>query len=403
MINIADAEKTGVKLGERPVPSFEQPVGITPVPEVPVTKETPTVEITTVSTMSSTEVVTGQGHGSGSGTPHVGPEISTALPEPTTRLTTPTEPTTTPTTPTEPTTTPTEPTTTPTEPTTTPTEPTTTPTEPTTTPTTPVEPTTTPTTPTKPRTTPTTPTEPTTTPTTPTTPAEPTTTPTEPITTPTTPLTTLTPTTTPTTSTSQCSPKFEYSDSMAVTGRGYAQYRVTEKGFGLRGGLSFEFRTFASHGILFYSANSEQTDFISCYLQDGKVTFGFNTGSGDIFLTADNVVNDGTWKKVTIYRDKVKAQLTVDGIDVNGVGNPGATVINGIPYLYFGGYKTEVLKKKINAKSRLPISACFRGLMWHSGTKFPNKPVKEQLVSKCYNEQQEKSVYFAGINSYMIA
>jgi hypothetical protein len=41
--------------------------------------------------------------------------------------------------------------------------------------------------------------------------------------------------------------------------------------------------------------------------------------------------------------------------------------------------------------------------MWHSGTKFPNKPVKEQSVSKCYNEQQEKSVYFAGINSYMIA
>jgi hypothetical protein len=55
------------------------------------------------------------------------------------------------------------------------------------------------------------------------------------------------------------------------------------------------------------------------------------------------------------------------------------------------------------AKSRVPISACFRGLMWHSGTKFPNKPVKEQSVSKCYNEQQEKSVYFAGINSYMIA
>jgi hypothetical protein len=41
--------------------------------------------------------------------------------------------------------------------------------------------------------------------------------------------------------------------------------------------------------------------------------------------------------------------------------------------------------------------------MWHSGTKFPNKPDKEQFVSKCYNEQQEKSVYFAGINSYMIA
>jgi hypothetical protein len=34
MINIADVkEKTGVNLGERPVPYYEQPVGIIPVPE----------------------------------------------------------------------------------------------------------------------------------------------------------------------------------------------------------------------------------------------------------------------------------------------------------------------------------------------------------------------------------
>jgi hypothetical protein len=62
---------------------------------------------------------------------------------------------------------------------------------------------------------------------------------------------------------------------------------------------------------LFYSANSQQTDFISCYLQDGKVTFGFNTGSGDIFLSTDNVVNDGTWKKVLLYRVYQKKVYTV--------------------------------------------------------------------------------------------
>ena len=65
-----------------------------------------------------------------------------------------------------------------------------------------------------------------------------------------------------------------------------------------RGGVSFEFKTFATHGILFYSADSMQKDFIGCYLQDGKVNFGFNTGSGDLLFGTDNIVNDGTWKKV---------------------------------------------------------------------------------------------------------
>ena len=420
MLNFGDAkEKSGVDLGERPAPYFNQPVALKVSPEVLVTTEpTTTMEITTVSisTMISTA------HDLGSGTSPVDSEVtpaktseSSAIPPSPTKLTTsrtsPTEPTTTPTTLTESTTTPTP--TTPTEPTTTSTTPTT-PTEPTTTPTTPTEPTTTPTTPTEPTTTPTTPTEPPTTPTTPpTTPTEPTTTPTTPTEPTTTPTTATEPTTTPTAplfttvtpsaSKTHCSPTFEYSNSMAVTGTGYAQYKVTRKGFGLKGGLSFEFRTFASNGILFYSADKAQKDFISCYLQDGKVTFGFNTGSGDLFLSTDNVVNDGTWKKVTIYRDKVKARLWVDGVNASAVGKKGPTFINGISHLYFGGYFREVGITKINEKSRVPISACFRGLEWHGGEKFPIKPRKQVFVSRCYNEPQEKSVYFSGANSYMVA
>ena len=65
-----------------------------------------------------------------------------------------------------------------------------------------------------------------------------------------------------------------------------------------RGGLSFEFKTFARNGILFFSRSDTQSDFISCYLQDGYVYFAFDTGAGIVVFKTENVVNDGTWKKV---------------------------------------------------------------------------------------------------------
>ena len=65
-----------------------------------------------------------------------------------------------------------------------------------------------------------------------------------------------------------------------------------------RGGLSFEFKTLARNGILFFSASDTQKDFIGCYLEDGNVNFAFDTGSGIVLFKTDNVVNDGTWKKV---------------------------------------------------------------------------------------------------------
>lgn len=66
-----------------------------------------------------------------------------------------------------------------------------------------------------------------------------------------------------------------------------------------RGGLSFEFRTFSPDGMLMYSADKNQRDFISVFLKAGKVYFAFDTGSGDlIFTSGTDAVNDGSWKKV---------------------------------------------------------------------------------------------------------
>lgn len=56
--------------------------------------------------------------------------------------------------------------------------------------------------------------------------------------------------------------------------------------------------------------------------------------------------------QVTIFRDKVDAELEVDGAKASAKGRPGPTVVNGISHLYFGGYYLNVTKAKINV-SRL--------------------------------------------------
>ena len=61
---------------------------------------------------------------------------------------------------------------------------------------------------------------------------------------------------------------------------------------------------------------------------------------------------------MTIYRDKVEASLTVDGVKVDAIGKPGQSFINGIKYLYFGGYFTTVKKDKIN------VSAIYNNKGW---------------------------------------
>ncbi|XP_028402239.1 laminin subunit alpha-4-like [Dendronephthya gigantea] len=210
-----------------------------------------------------------------------------------------------------------------------------------------------------------------------------------------------------------CSQQVECShDGMAFTGKGYAQYKI-KKGFDRKGGVSFEFRTFASNGILFFSADYFQRDFISCFLRYGKVYFAFNTGSGNIYLSTRNVVNDGKWRKVTVYRENRDALLKVDDEVVRrrSALENGLSVINGMNYLYFGGYFTRVqrwtirgygpLSSKFQKKAALPISACFRKLTWHDGERFPSKPYFEKFMTNCCEEQKEKSVHFGGVNSYI--
>ncbi|RWS16537.1 Laminin subunit alpha-like protein [Dinothrombium tinctorium] len=60
-------------------------------------------------------------------------------------------------------------------------------------------------------------------------------------------------------------------------------------------GLTFKTDGPLSDGVLFYVTSSSNFDFVGLIMQNGKIMFSFNCGSGPAFIVSDNTYNDGKW------------------------------------------------------------------------------------------------------------
>ena len=60
-----------------------------------------------------------------------------------------------------------------------------------------------------------------------------------------------------------------------------------------RSDFGVEFKTLASDGIIFYIADEKNSDFIALFVKNGKLIYGFNCGSGPVYIESPQAVNDG--------------------------------------------------------------------------------------------------------------
>lgn len=68
--------------------------------------------------------------------------------------------------------------------------------------------------------------------------------------------------------------------------------------FDFRFDFSVELRTSASDGVIFYTADATQTDFVALYMKNGQLVYAFNCGSGTAVIMSDMTYNDNQWHKV---------------------------------------------------------------------------------------------------------
>ncbi|GAA6214860.1 laminin subunit alpha-2 isoform X1 [Lates japonicus] len=112
--------------------------------------------------------------------------------------------------------------------------------------------------------------------------------------------------------------------------------------------VTFKFRTFSSDALLMYLATEDMKDFMSLELSEGKVKVNFDLGSGVGSAISANRHNDGSWKSLTMSRNKKQATVTVVDIDssaeekIVATSQGSATGLNlkENQKIYFGGLPT---------------------------------------------------------------
>ncbi|XP_037556083.1 pikachurin isoform X3 [Dermacentor silvarum] len=108
------------------------------------------------------------------------------------------------------------------------------------------------------------------------------------------------------------------------------------------------FRSFSSHGLLFWAGDSSQqnrgtlyspSDYLSLGLEKGLLTLRFNLGSGEAQLCWNTTrVDDGRWHRAALSRSRQLATLGLDGSSPVAVTSPGRLrQLNVRSGLYIGG------------------------------------------------------------------
>jgi len=102
--------------------------------------------------------------------------------------------------------------------------------------------------------------------------------------------------------------------------------------------ISFQFKTFASNGLL-YMLKQSTSEYLAISMVGGHVQFQLNLGSGATVLTTPERYNDGTWRRVEAAREGRQAILKVDNLAVTGETGGSFEVLSFIPeHMYLGGY-----------------------------------------------------------------
>merc|ERR1719505_412486 len=119
----------------------------------------------------------------------------------------------------------------------------------------------------------------------------------------------------------------------------YVAYQADAKKIEQKSSYEFWFNTYELNALLMASSGGD-FDYEHVYLQDGKVVYTFNAGTGALRLVSSKTFNDGQWHKVETTREKTAGFLKVDDAQV-GTGDekskPGASYVNKISTVYFGG------------------------------------------------------------------
>ncbi|XP_076046327.1 laminin subunit alpha isoform X4 [Oratosquilla oratoria] len=169
--------------------------------------------------------------------------------------------------------------------------------------------------------------------------------------------------------------------------------------------FSFDIRTEASDGIIFYAADIKHKDFIAAYMKDGKVVFGFNPGTGAAVMRSRRSYNDGQWHNIILERKEQNGRLLVDGNVVAEASSKGNSKYIDVkpPYYYGGLNQTAMDFVRVNTEGTdLSFNGCLKSFRMNNKRPGWNRRGISVSVSKC-SDYVEPGVFLGGEpRSYII-
>uniref|UniRef100_A0A146MHL0 Laminin subunit alpha n=2 Tax=Lygus hesperus TaxID=30085 RepID=A0A146MHL0_LYGHE len=168
--------------------------------------------------------------------------------------------------------------------------------------------------------------------------------------------------------------------------------------------FSIDVKTVASEGVVFFTANPRSPDYISVFIKDGKVNYGWDLGSGEALLESLTSVNDGKWHTIEFKRQGESGLLLIDGVEESEGKSSGQTKsLNVSAPFYVGGISPAVPKEKQTPLrgANNTLDGCVRNVRLN-GNPF-NRDKKQRLdfgVIPC-SDNYESGVYFAPEGGYI--
>nr|XP_004550571.2 laminin subunit alpha-2 isoform X4 [Maylandia zebra] len=126
--------------------------------------------------------------------------------------------------------------------------------------------------------------------------------------------------------------------------------------------IEFELRTKESSGLIFYMARINHADFVSIQIKNGQVCLGYDLGHGNISDCVPYSINDGSWHKISVTRDRQRATLIVNRRFQKMMSSPKkADLLDVVGILYVGGLPQNYTTKRIGP-ILYSINGCIRDL-----------------------------------------
>ncbi|PBC25348.1 Laminin subunit alpha [Apis cerana cerana] len=163
--------------------------------------------------------------------------------------------------------------------------------------------------------------------------------------------------------------------------------------------FQIDIKTMADNGIIFYTADHTNHNLIALYINNGKLHYKFDCGSGPALLISETKINDNKWHIVIFKRKGNYGQLIVDEDEaVTGHSQGTIEVINVSPPFYVGGILQNMSSKVLDM---IGMNDTFKGCL---GNFMVNgqpvgEPTNKVGVIPCSKQVEEGLFFFPGNGS----